>query len=217
MNSVNFADMDICLLALEQTSSINGMKMVLPYGVKNRLKLKNWLFIKKELPLAKKRALDSLFNEEMIKSFFFPDRIYIIKVQDKLKLEIRESSLHTYIFEKVGESDSKITEIMNGKPVLDEQIGFDMEKFYRNILLDKDFNEFNELMRGNMDICTTDTISTCKRIHTSLEYSDYTLEIYYSDGVDILVWNIRGNIIEFCITENRLNACKVKIGEFLNK
>lgn len=75
MISVDLADMDICLLALEQTCSVKGMKMVLPYGVKNRLRFKNWLFIKKELPSARRRISESSFDEDMITSFFFPECI----------------------------------------------------------------------------------------------------------------------------------------------
>lgn len=90
--------------------------------------------------------------------------------------------------------------------------------FYENVIIEKEVEEFNRIMRGKYtDIYNMDVFLKWKKINKSLEYSDYTLEIYYSDGVDILVWNKRENKIEFCITENKLSVCKVKIGEFQNK
>lgn len=42
-------DLDICVLALESTHNVKKMEKCLPYGVKNKLKWKNGLFIKKVL------------------------------------------------------------------------------------------------------------------------------------------------------------------------
>ena len=41
-------DLDICVLALESTHNVKKMEKCLPYGVKNKLKWKNGLFIKKK-------------------------------------------------------------------------------------------------------------------------------------------------------------------------
>lgn len=213
MFSIDVTDMDLCLLALEQTVSIKAMKTVLPYGVKNKLKYKNWIFIKKELSLVKEKASKLSFDEDRVKSFFFPECIYILKKYDKYKLEMRETCPHTYIVEKAGENGWRITEPANGKAYIDELIGYTIQTFYENVLLDKEIEEFNEIMEEACTDGDENLISKCKRINASLEHSDYTLERYYSDGIDIIVWNERGNEVEFCITENKLNGCRVKIGE----
>ena len=86
-------DLDICVLALESTHNVKKMEKCLPYGVKNKLKWKNGLFIKKSVKKVNNQLQSLEMSEnkkftEIITTILFPKMIYAFFKKDALVMQI---------------------------------------------------------------------------------------------------------------------------------
>ncbi|OUN34749.1 hypothetical protein [Lachnoclostridium sp. An76] len=215
-------NLDLCVLALESTHNIKEMKDILPYGLQNKFKWKNGIQIRN----AVKRVHKILDESGVLKDYKFhdtmsiifqPKKVYAFFQKNNIVIQIYISELGKVRFNKVGHETYEIAEIENEEMVLKQYTKVNFMDFYTNILYSENLTKFEKIqknfLRGHLNDANLENICA---ICDELENPEYMLVISsYEKGerkVEFIVWNISGDEIRFCCTENKKSNSQVKLG-----
>ena len=215
-------DLDICVLALESTHNVKKMEKCLPYGVKNKLKWKNGLFIKKSVKKVNNQLQSLEMSEnkkftEIITTILFPKMIYAFFKKDALVMQIFISETKKVKFININNEAHEILEIMDEEIALEEYIGFSKSIFYNNIFYDSELNTFEKIQDNYVKgKALGEKLESICEFCDQLENPDYTLIISSCESdekmVENIVWNIDDNKIKFCSTQNKISNSKIRMG-----
>ena len=203
-------DLDICVLALESTHNVKKMEKCLPYGVKNKLKWKNGLFIKKSVKKVNNQLQSLEMSEnkkftEIITTILFPKMIYAFFKKDALVMQIFISET-----KKV-----KFINRRNSLPAIDD---FTCGRYYLSVIFyDSELNTFEKIQDNYVKgKALGEKLESICEFCDQLENPDYTLIISSCEDdekmVENIVWNIDDNKIKFCSTQNKISNSKIRMG-----
>ena len=215
-------NLDLCVLALESTYNIKEMEDILPYGLKNKFKWKNGIQIRNTVKRVHK-SLEELgilndckFHDTM-SIIFQPKKVYAFFQKNNIVIQIYISELGKVRFNEVGHETYEIVEIENEETVLKQYIKVDFMDFYTNISYSENLTKFEKIQKKFLRGYLNDTyLENMCAMCNELENPEYMLVISsYKKGerkVEFIVWNISGDEIRFCCTENKKSNSQVKLG-----
>ena len=190
--------------------------------MKNKLKWKNGLFIKKSVQKVNNQLQDlgmSANKEftETITAILFPKMIYAFFKKDALVMQIFISKTKKVKFININNEAHEISEIMDEEIELEKYIGFSKSIFYNDIFYDSELNTFEKIQddyaKGR---ALGEKLESICAFCNQLENSDYTLIISSCENdekmVENIVWNIDDNKIKFCSTQNKILNSKIRMG-----
>lgn len=224
MDSIILSDMELCALALLNNFSVKDMKKILPRNVKNRFKWKNKLYIQKHIDLVLKRFEDlGLLRTKEFRyltlGIFLPKQIYVLSQGEQIICQIRISEYGKFSFQNVSESKYKIERVGDEEEYIGNFIGFGFQMFFDNVIYTNSYETFEKIQHEyNNNVSISEEENRMCLISAKLEKPMWTLEIHNLEeewkSINIIVWNIDQEIVEFCHTKNEIQSCIIEIGTF---